>query len=689
MRRVTIRRRAAPLQYEFAMPNPLLDHAGLPAFSRIRPEHVEPAVREVTAANRAAVETILAAAEPPGWDNLIAPLEALDHRLSRTWAPVGHLNAVLNSEALRQAYNACLPLLSEYSTELGQHEGLFRAFQRVLAEEGPQLDAGQRKILEDALRDFRLSGVHLPPGPRARYGALMQELSTLQARFEENLLDATNGWRLVLADEARLEGLPEGAKERARETARSRGQDGWALTLDFPCYHAVMSHGRDRELRRQMYEAWVTRASDMGPLAGRHDNGPIMEAVLRLRQEVADILGFGSYAELSLATKMAASVDEVADFLARLAARSRPHARRELAELEAFAGGPLEPWDLTFWSERLREHAFEVSDEELRPYFPATRALDGLFDTASRLFGIRLVAGGAVDTWHPDVRFFRVEDRDATPMGGLYVDLYAREQKRGGAWMDECVGRARLNGIDDLPVAFLICNFMPPQGDRPGLLTHDELVTLFHEFGHCLHHLLTRVDWPSAAGINGVAWDAVELPSQFLENFAWEAEVIARTSAHVDTGEPLPAALLERLVASRNFQSAMQMLRQIEFALFDIRLHSAPATDVAGIKAALDAVRAEVAVVRYPEFNRFAHGFSHIFGGGYAAGYYSYKWAEVLSADAFGAFQESGVLDAELGRRFREAILEVGGSVEPMAAFVAFRGRPPEPEALLRQSGIR
>jgi oligopeptidase A len=670
------------------MKNPLLDHSGLPAFSRIRPGHVEPAIRGVIEESRARVEEILAGAQPPRWDNLVVPLEALDHRLARAWAPVGHLNAVQNTEALREAYNACLPLLSDFSSEMGQHEGLFRAFERVLAEEGAQLSAGQRKILEDGLRDFRLAGVALAPGPRARFREIMQELSMLGARFEENLLDATQAWRFETQDEARLEGLPEDARERARQAARARGLDGWALTLDFPCYHAVMCHARDRELRREFYEAWVTRASERGPVAGRFDNGPVMEAILRLRHEAAGILGFADYAELSLATKMASSVGEVRSFLEDLARRSRAAAAGELETVREFAGQPLEAWDIAFWSERLREHAYEMSDEELRPYFPADRVMAGLFDTVAQLFGVRILPGGEVDTWHPEVEFFRIEDLEGGVVGHLYTDLYAREQKRGGAWMDECVGRARLGSLEALPVAFLVCNFMPPVADRPGLLSHDDVVTLFHEFGHCLHHLLTRVDWPSAAGINGVSWDAVELPSQFLENFAWHPTVIERLSGHYRSGEALPAAMLGRLIRSRNFQSAMQMLRQVEFALFDIRLHARAPADAAGVIAELDAVRREIAVVPYPDFNRFAHGFSHIFGGGYAAGYYSYKWAEVLSADAFSMFEENGVMDPASGRRFRECILEVGGSVDPMEAFTAFRGRPPEPGALLRLAGI-
>ncbi|MEJ2515450.1 MAG: M3 family metallopeptidase [Gammaproteobacteria bacterium] len=668
--------------------NPLLDLSGLPRFSAIRAEHVEPAVRQVIEENLAQLETVLSRARPPRWDNLVAPLEAMDHRLARVWAPVGHLNAVVNSEALRQAYNRCLPLLSDYATELGQHEGLFRAYGAVLENEGESLHPGQRKIITDALRDFRLAGVALPAAQKSRFKAIMQELSGLQAKFEENLLDATHAWSMHLENDTRLDGLPEGAKRRAQETARSRGLEGWVLTLDFPCYHAVMSHARDRDLRRQMYEAWVTRASDAGPQAGQWDNGPVMADILRLRREAADILGFSSYADLSLATKMAPSVDEVRIFLEDLARRSRTAAARELDELRSFAGCELHAWDMAFWSERLRESAFEVSDEELRPYFPVEAVMSGMFAMVGELFGIRIRPGDAVDTWHSQVRFYRVEDADGSALGGFYTDLYAREQKRGGAWMDECVGRARIDGHLDLPVAFLVCNFMPPVQDRPATLTHDDVVTLFHEFGHCLHHMLTRVEWPSASGINGVAWDAVELPSQFLENFAWEPDVLRGLSAHVGTGDSLPEDVLRRLVSSRNFQSGMQMLRQLEFALFDIRLHSRESVDAAAVVEELDAVRREVAVVSYPDFNRFAHGFSHIFGGGYAAGYYSYKWAELLSADAFDAFADAGALDPETGRRFRRCILEVGGSVEAMDAFVAFRGRAPKPDALLKQAGI-
>jgi oligopeptidase A len=477
-------------------------------------------------------------------------------------------------------------------------------------------------------------------------------------------------------------------KNRARETAAAQGTDGWLLTLDFPTYHAVLTHAHDEGLRRQFYTAWTTRASDQGPHAGRWDNTIVIENILAHRHEAARLLGFANFAEYSLASKMADTPSQVIAFLEDLAARSRPAAAREFAELEEYAGQPLAPWDVAFFGERLRRERHAITDEVLRPYFPVDRVLSGLFELAARLFGIEICATEAPDAWHPGVRYFEIRDRSGH-RGGFYVDLYARAKKRGGAWMDDCIGRAALNGRLEHPVAFLVCNFMPATSERPALLSHDEVVTLFHEFGHTLHHLLTEVDYPSVAGINGVAWDAVELPSQFLENFAWRPEVLPLISAHYETGEPLPAELLERLLGSRNFQAGMLMVRQLEFALFDFRIHSAPAALTADqVAATLDEVRRHVAVVPYPDFNRFAHGFSHIFGGGYAAGYYSYKWAEVLSADAFSAFEEAGVTDAATGERFRRAVLEVGGSVDAMDAFVTFRGRQPEPDALLRLSGI-
>ncbi len=668
------------------MENPLLDLSGLPRFNAIEAEHVGPAVDRVLDENRSLIEEI-ASASDPSWHSVVVPMEQMEHRLGRVWAPVGHLNAVMNSPGLREAYNDCLPKLSDYATTVGQNEDLFNAYRRV-AETESCLDPAQQKVVENAVRDFRLAGVALPAVDKARFKEIMQELSTLQARFEENLLDATNAWSRHITDETTLAGLPESVLDRARESAREKDQSGYLFRLDFPTYHAIQTHADDRALRREFYEAWVTRASDIGPHAGRWDNTSLMASILGLRHEAASLLGFSCYAEYSLATKMAATVDEVRDFLAELAARSRPVAQRELAEIESHAGEPVEAWDIAYYSEKLREKRFAISDEELRPYFPVQLVIQGLFEMTSRLFGIRIREASPPDCWHPDVVYYEVSDDDGL-LGSFYVDLYARGRKRGGAWMDDCVGRARTEHGVDSPVAFLVCNFMPASGNRPPLLSHDEVVTLFHEFGHTLHHLLTAVEYPSVSGINGVAWDAVELPSQFLENFAWRPEVLPLISGHYQTGAPLPDDLLERLIGSRKFQAGMQMVRQLEFSMFDIGIHSADhGLSAAEITQALEAVRQQVAVIPCPDFNRFANSFSHIFAGGYAAGYYSYKWAEVLSADAFSAFESGPVLDPEIGERFRKHILEVGGSVDAMDAFVGFRGRRPDPAALLRLSGI-
>ena len=669
------------------MDNPLLNLTELPRFSAIEPAHVEPALDRILADNRRCIESVIAA-KGNGFDEVVAPLEAIDHALSRVWSPVGHLNAVVNTPELREAYNRCLPKLSAYATEIKQNVALFESFRRVAGDDG-LLDPAQNKIIDNALRDFRLAGVDLAAAEKARFKAIMEELSTLQARFEENLLDATNAWSKHLTDEAGLAGLPEGIRDRARETAENRGKEGWLFALDFPTYHSVLTYSDDRALRREFYEAWVTRASDQGPHAGRWDNTPIMIQILALRHEAATLLGFPDFAEYSLATKMAGSVDEVVGFLEEIAAPSRPAAQKELDEVAAIADATLEAWDIAYYSERQRQERFDISDEALRPWFPAERVLDGMFRLAESLFGVGIAPGDPPDRWHDDVGYYEITDESGL-RGSFYVDLYARSSKRGGAWMDDCVGRARLNGTVNQPVAFLVCNFMPASGDRPPLLTHDEVVTLFHEFGHTLHHLLTRIDYPSVSGINGVAWDAVELPSQFLENFAWEPEVLPLISAHHETGEPLPRELLDKLLDSRQFQAGMQMVRQLEFALFDIRVHSlGTPPDEDDIAAILRSVRERVAVVNYPSFNRFPNGFSHIFGGGYAAGYYSYKWAEVLSADAFGAFDESErALNPELGRHFLHSILEVGGSVDAMDAFIKFRGRRPSADALLAQAGI-
>ncbi len=695
------------------MENPLIDMPGLPPFGRILPEHVEPAIDTLLALNRARIQALTQAEAPATWENFIEPLEVLGDALERAWSPVSHLNAVMNTEALRAAYNACLPKLSAYGTEVGQNRALFEGYRAVATQE--HLDATQRKLLANALRDFHLSGVDLPPAQQSRYKEIDQALSGLGSKFAENLLDATNAWTKCLQDEAGLAGLPASARDLARQVAEQRGQSGWVLTLDFPSYHAVMTYADDPELRRELYEAYVTRASELGPQAGQWDNGAIMDEILALRHEQARLLGFANYAERSLATKMAPSTGEVMAFLGDLARRVVDPARRELDEGRDFARTEygvvaIAPWDLAYYAEKLRERRYAITQEELRPYFPLDRVLAGLFAVLERLFDIRIREVGGVETWHPEVRFFEiraVEDPAARPgpgqgsdlaadvqnggelRGQFYLDPFARPNKRGGAWMDVCVNRLHTATCDQIPCAYLVCNFTPPIGDQPSLLTHDEVLTLFHECGHGLHHLLTRIDYPAVGGISGVPWDAVELPSQFLENWCWERESLDLISGHVESGEPIPDVLYQRMRAARNFQSAMQMARQLEFALFDFRIHLEYDPAAGGrIYEILDQVRDQVAPLKPPPFNRFAHGFSHIFAGGYAAGYYSYKWAEVLSADAFSLFEERGVLDTATGRAFRQHILEQGGSREAMDLFVAFRGREPSIDALLRHSGI-
>jgi oligopeptidase A len=670
------------------MLNPLLTDYQLPPFTRIRPEHAEPAVRTLLDGNRRQLAALLEAGAD-GWDRLVAPIERMHHVLARAWSPIGHLNSVLNGEELRAAYNACLPLLTSYHTELAQNAALCAAYQRILDREGPQLAPEQRKLLENALRDFRLAGVSLPEDRKQRFRRVMERLASVQAKFDENVLDATNAWSRVVGDERELSGLPAMILERARAAAQAAGLPGWLLPLDAPNYQAVLTHCDDEPLRREFYEAWVTRASDQGPHAGKWNNTPLMAEVLALRHEAANLAGFANFAEYSLATKMARDPDEVLQFLRRLARLSRPAAEREYQELEAFAGRGLEAWDVAYYSEQLKRARLDVSEEALRPYFPLPRVLAGLFAVASRLYRIRIVARSDVHAYHPDVRYFDILDRDGTPRGGFFLDLYARPNKRGGAWMDECVGRLQVGQARALPIAYLVCNFAPPVGERPSLLTHHDVLTVFHEFGHGLHHMLTRVNYPSVAGINGVPWDAVELPSQFMENFAWRSEVLPLISSHVDTGEALPLATLERLQATRSFQAGMQTVRQLEFGLFDFRLHAEYSPEQGPrIAETLAEVRAEVSVVPAPAFNRFPNSFQHVFSGGYAAGYYSYKWAEVLSADAFGAFEEHGIYDVSTARRFLQAILERGGSRDAMEAFVEFRGRRPELEPLLRQLGL-
>ena len=677
------------------MTNPLLENHDLPPFSQIKPEHAVPAISQILADNRQTIASLLQPGHVYTWSNLAEPLENLEDRLNKAFSPVGHLNSVVNSDELREAYNACLPLLTDYSTEYGQNENLYRAVQALA--DGPEyggLSDAQRKIIDNALRDFRLSGVALPPEQKERFKAIALELSKLTSQFQDNLLDATNGWSKQIEDESLLAGIPENARIAARERAEREGKAGWVFNLEFPSYYAIITYADDRALRQEFYTAYSTRASDEGPNAGQWDNTELMENILALRHEEAQLLGFANFAELSLATKMARNTDEVIHFLEDLSNRSLPVARKDLDDLRKFAREQhgltdLESWDLGYYSEKLRQQAYAISEEETKPYFPATKTVPGMFEVVQRLFGLEISEIQGVDVWHPDVKFYQIKDRDDAIRGYFYLDLYARPKKRGGAWMDVCATRRRLNGHTQLPVAFLTCNFTPPAGENPALLRHEEVLTLFHEFGHGLHHMLTRIDHLGVSGIHGVQWDAVELPSQFMENFCWEREALDLISGHYQTGEPLPDGLFNKMLAARNFQSGMQMVRQLEFSLFDFRIHRDYDPSQGGrIYQILDEVRKQTAVFMPPSFNRFPHSFSHIFAGGYGAGYYSYKWAEVLSSDAYALFEENSVFDAMTGRAFLEKILERGGSRDAMELFVDFRGREPSIDALLRHNGI-
>lgn len=674
--------------HQSPMSNPLLDTTDLPRFDAIQPQHALPALEELIAAHRQKLAALLNDASARDFASLVTPLEQMSHELGRVWSPISHLQSVLDNPEWRDAYNEALPLMTQHGTELSQNKGLQEAYQQVADAMPDDSTPEMRMLIDQELRDFRLAGVALPEKEKARYREIRQELAALQAKFDQNVQDATDHWHFHTENEGDVSGLPATVLKRAREDGAAQGVEGWWFKLDYPNYHAIMTHCDARSVRESFYKAWSTRASDQGDKP-EWDNSRVIEQILALRHEAAGLVGFDNYADYSLATKMAGTVNEVIDFLTELATKSRVAAEQELEEVQSIADASLEAWDIAYHLEKLKQRKYAVSDEELRQYFPFRVVKHGMFELAEKLYGISVTEIRDVCTWHDTVRYYEIRDLSGQMLGSFYTDLFARSGKRGGAWMDECVVRKDLGGETTPPVGYLVCNFPPPDSDGFSLLTHTDVVTLFHEFGHMLHHLLTRVNYPSIAGINGVPWDAVELPSQFMENFAWCYEVLEKSSAHVETGEPLPKRIFEKLDASRHFGEALSMLRQLEFALFDFRLHANFDPEDGGkVLDTLSQVRNDIALIRHPEYNRLPNSFSHIFAGGYAAGYYSYKWAEVLAADAFEAFEQNGIFDAETAERFRQEILEIGGSRDFMEAYVAFRGRKPTLDALLRQSGI-
>ncbi len=688
--------------------NSLLDQRDLPRFAGFDPAQVTPAMDQLLVQAEKALEQATEPATPATWNEFVLPLQEATERLGRAWGMVRHLNSVMDSPALRETFNQNLPRVTEFWTRLGQNEGLFAKYKALRAgDEYRRLDAERARVIDNELRDFRLSGAELQSPGRERFAAIQEELAAIQQRFSENVLDATTGFELLVDDPARLEGLPEDAIAAARADARRKDKEGWRFTLQFPSYLPVMQYAKDRGLREQMYRAYVTRAAD----GSDKDNTPLMHRILALRQEKSRLLGYDNFAEVSLVAKMADTPESVEKFLLDLAGRARPFAEKDLAEVRSFAAerlglDDLQAWDLSYASEQLKQERYSFSDNEVKQYFQLPRVLDGLFKLTERIFSVQIRQDEA-ERWHPDVQFFRIESGGRL-IGQFYLDLYAREAKQSGAWMDDCRGRSRQQarvdgGVQDVlqtPVAYLVCNFQPPVEGNPALLTHDDISTLFHEFGHGLHHMLTRIDALGVSGIAGVEWDAVELPSQFMENWAWEWEIVASMSQHVRSGEDMPKELFDKMVRARNFQAGLQTLRQIEFALFDMELHRRPDLDKSddsgsvpagagdAIQRILDRVRGQVAVVSPPAFNRFQNSFSHIFAGGYAAGYYSYKWAEVLSADCFAAFEEEGLFNPQTGARFLREILSVGGSRPAIDSFKAFRGREPRLEALLRHNGM-
>jgi len=676
------------------MSNPLLSNFELPAFSSIKPEHIEPAIDQLLSKNRQQIEELLDNAEHPTWDNLMQPIEAMEDELHKAWSPVRHMNSVVNNEPLRKAFNACLPKLTEFHAEKFLNDRLYQAVKKISeSEEQASFNQAQKKIIENTLRDFCLSGVELPEDKRERFKEIEKQLSSMSAKFEENVLDATKAWTHLITKKKEIKGLPEHAIAEAKQAAEAKNENGWLINLEFPTYFAVITYADNRDLRETIYKAFNTRASDHFPAGNKWDNTQLMHDMVLLHQEQATLLGFANYSEYSLATKMAENTNAVLKFLYDLLERARPKAENEMQRLRAFAQNEygvdhLEAWDVPYYSEKLMQHQYAISQEELRAYFPEDKVLSGMFTLMNKLYGL-IIKEEQVDTWHPDVRFFNVFDEAGEKRAQFYLDLYARTNKRGGAWMDECVNRRIHNNKVQIPVTYLTCNFTKPQGDQPALFTHEEVLTLFHEFGHGLQHMLTKIDYMDVSGINGVPWDAVEFPSQFNENWCWQKEFLPLISEHIDTKQPLPEDIIEKLLAAKNFHAAMRLARQLEFSLFDFIVHMEIKPDVdMTIQQILDNVRVQTSIVPVPAWHRFQNSFTHVFGGEYAAGYYSYKWAEVLSSDAFAKFEEDGVTNWDTGRAFMHTILEQGGARDPMELFQDFRGRKPKIDALLRHSGL-
>lgn len=671
--------------------NPLLDFTGLPRFTDIRSEHVASAVDAQLSDNRALIQKLLSDTTQPTWQNFVTPLDDASEKLHRLWGAVSHLNAVMNSAELRDAYNSNLPKVTEYSAEVGQNEKLFARFKSLAASDAfHSLSKPQKKIIENDLRDFRLGGADLPVEQKPRFAELQEKLADLGAKFQDNVLDATNDFSLLIENKNELDGVPDDVLQGMAEEAQKENKTGYKITLHYPSYMPVMQYAHNRTLREKLYIAYVTRASEFGK--AEWDNTKVIADILALRRELAAMLGYHNFAEYSLATKMAKRPTQVIDFIEEIAIKAKPYADQDVKDLQAFAReqlkiDKLESWDMAYASEKLREQRYAFSEQEVKQYFPETVVLPGMFKVVETIYAVTIREAKA-PVWNSDVKFFEILNLDDKPIGQFYLDMYARSTKRGGAWMDDAITRRKKSGGIQIPVAYLNCNFSAPIGGKPAVFTHDEVITLFHEFGHGLHHLLTQIDEIGVSGINGVEWDAVELPSQFMENFCWEWDVLKHMTKHVDSGMALPKELFDKMIAAKNFQSGMQTMRQLEFSLFDMRLHYDYQPEKETLLELLDEVRSHVAVVFPPNFNRFANQFSHIFGGGYAAGYYSYKWAEVLSADAYAAFEENGVLDEKTGDKFRREILSMGGSRPAMESFKAFRGREPSIDALLRHNGM-